>query len=68
MSDWAFSNPVTIRAFKHVCWTSYDNVDLFYDFVYAVINECVPPIWYDNDIISSLKEKYKSVETLTFTN
>ena len=39
---------------------------LFYDSVYAAINECVPrvriggrkyPIWYDNDMISSLKEK-----------
>ena len=47
--------------------TSIDEgFDLFYDIVYAAINECVPcirirvrkyPIWYDNDMISSLKEK-----------
>ena len=43
-----------------------EGFDLFYDFVYAAINECVPririrgrkyPIWDDNDMISSLKEK-----------
>ena len=43
-----------------------ENFYLFYDFVYAATNECVPrirfrgrkyPIWYDNDMISSLKEK-----------
>ena len=38
--------------------TGIDKVfDLLYDFVYAAINECVPRIWYDNDMTSSLKEK-----------
>ena len=38
-----------------------EGFDLFYDFVCAAINECVLgrkyPILYDNDMISSLKEK-----------
>ena len=43
-----------------------EGFDLFYDFVYTAINECVPcirirghkyPIWYDNDMILSMKEK-----------
>ena len=54
--------------------TSIDEgFDLFHDFVYAAINECVPririrvckyPIWYDNDMISSLKENDNSHKAL----